>query len=94
MPQKACERYIFHGIAYVFVFLNAPKSNNFIFGSFSVSKLVTCFFLNATLFMFVFLNPPFSYLIKMGKMGHFKKNEHKKAGHFERKAREQLSHRK
>ena len=28
-----------------FAFLNAPKSKNFIFGSFSVFKLFTCFFL-------------------------------------------------
>ena len=42
MPQKACERYIFHVMAYAF-FLNAQKSKNFIFGSFSVFKSITCF---------------------------------------------------
>ena len=49
MPQKACERYIFHVMAYAF--LNASKSKNLIFGSISVLKLIT--FLNA------FLNAPF-----------------------------------
>ena len=55
MPQKACERYIFHVMAYA-IFFEMP---HLIFGSFS----------------------HFSYLIlKMGKMGHFRKNEHKKRG--------------
>ena len=32
-----------------------------------------------------------TYLIlKMGKMGHFRKNEQKKVGHFEKKARDQF----
>ena len=35
--------------------------------------------------------PHFSYLIlKMGKMGHFKKFEHKKVGHFKKLARDQF----
>ena len=40
------------------VFLNAPKSKSYIFSSFSVLKLITCFFLNAQLFMFVFMKCP------------------------------------
>ena len=50
--------------------------------SFSVLKLITCFFFEMPhFFMFVFLTAPFSYLIlKMGIMGHFIKNEHKKVG--------------
>ena len=39
--------------------------------------------------------PHFSYLIlKMGKMGHFRKNEHKKVGHFEKKARDRFENEK
>ena len=35
--------------------------------------------------------PHFSHLIlKMVKMGHFRKNEQKKVGHFEKKARDQF----
>ena len=35
--------------------------------------------------------PHFSYLIlKMGKMGHFKKFEHKKVGHFKKLTRDQI----
>jgi len=35
--------------------------------------------------------PHFSYLIiKKGKMGHFKKIEHKKVGHFKKLARDQF----
>ena len=47
-------------------------------------------------FMLEFFEMPhFSYLIlKMGKMGHFKKFEHKKVGHFEKLARDQFLNRK
>ena len=47
-------------------------------------------------FMFEFFEMPhFSYLIlKMGKMGHFKKFEHKKVGHFRKLARDQFLDRK
>ena len=38
-----------------------------------------------------FQMPHFSYLIlKMGKMGHFKKFEHEKLGHFKKIARDQF----
>ena len=33
-------------------------------------------------------------ILKMGKMGHFKKFEHKKSGHFKKLARDQFSNRK
>ena len=47
MPQKACERYIFHVMAYAISF----EMPHFIFGFFSILKLITCiFFRNAPLF--------------------------------------------
>ena len=47
-------------------------------------------------FMFEFFEMPhFSYLIlKMGKMGHFKKFEHKKVGQFKKLIRDQFQNRK
>ena len=74
-------------------FWNAPKSNNFIFGSFSVLKSITCSNFEMPRFLMFenFEMPHFSYLIlKMGKMGHFKIFEHKKAGHFKILARDQF----
>ena len=80
-PKTMWRRY-FSRESYAYFSWNAPKSKIFIFGSFLVLKLITCFFLEM---------PHFSYLIlKMGKMGHFRKNEHKKVGHFEKKARDQF----
>ena len=72
MPQKACEKYIFHVMAYA-IFFEMP---HFIFGSFSLLKLITCILFEMPRFlMFIFFEMPhFSYLIlKMGKMGHLKK---------------------
>ena len=63
MPQKACERYIFHVMAYA-IFFEMP---HFIFGSFSLLKLITCIFFDASFFL-----SDFSYS-ENGKMGHFKK---------------------
>ena len=45
MPQKACERFIFHVIAYAF-FRNSPSHFRFLFGS----KPVTCLFLESPTF--------------------------------------------
>ena len=51
MPQKACERYIFHVMAYA-IFFEMP---HFIFGLFSLLKLITCIFLEMPhFFIFVF----------------------------------------
>ena len=44
MPEKACERWFCHVIAFAHFFRNARKSKNFIFGFFSVLKLITCIF--------------------------------------------------
>ena len=43
MPQKACERYIFHVMAYAF-FWNAQNSKTFNFSVFFVRILIMCFF--------------------------------------------------
>ena len=42
MPQNDCERWFCHVMTFAPFIWNAPKSNNFIFGSFSVLKLITC----------------------------------------------------
>ena len=75
---------------------NAPKSNIFIYGYFLVLKLIT-FFPKCPTFLCSFFPemPHFSHLIlKMGKMGHFRKNEQKKVGHFEKKARDRFENEK
>ena len=55
MPQKACERYIFHVMAYA-IFFEMP---HFIFGSFSLLKLITCILFEMPRFlMFIFLKCP------------------------------------
>ena len=61
MPQKACEIYIFHVMAYSIFF----EMTHFIFGSFSVLQLTACIFFEIPrFFMFVFFEMPhFSYLI-------------------------------
>ena len=40
MPQNDCERWFCHVMAFAPFIWNAPKSKNFIFGSFSVSYLI------------------------------------------------------
>ena len=58
MPQTACERYIFHVMAYAFDFEMPQNRIISFFGSFYVLQLITCFFQNAPLFIFIFLNAP------------------------------------
>ena len=55
MPQKACERYIFHVMAYA-IFFEMP---HFIFGLYSLLKLITCIFVEMPrFFMFIFFEMP------------------------------------
>ena len=72
MPQKACERYIFHVMAYSIFF----EITHFIFGSFSVLQLTACiFFRNTPLFYVCFFrNASFSLSdSENGKNGAFQK---------------------
>ena len=52
-------------------FSNAPKSNNFIFDSFFVLKLIRCFFLKCPNFFVRFFQMPhfFFLILKTGKWG-------------------------
>ena len=78
MPQKECERFIFYGMAYAF-FWNTPKSKTIICGFYSVLKLITCFFKCLTFCVRFFeMTHFFHFQNQIGKIGHFKKIEHKK----------------
>ena len=66
-------------------FLKYPKIEHILFQCFYRFKIDHVFFLEMPhFFMFVFPEMPhFSHLIL--KLGHFRKNEHEKVGHFEKK---------
>ena len=91
MPQKACERGIYHVMEYAF-FRNAPKSKMFIFGSFSLFRIKwekfnwsRAFFRNAPLFYtrFFFKCPIFPIWFWKQKMN--RKWTSSILGHFEKK---------
>ena len=90
MPQKACERYIFHVMAYSIFF----EMTHFIFGSFSVLQLTACIFFEIPrFFMFVFFSKCLIFPIwfwKWEKRGHFEKMNIKKRGISNKNARGQL----
>ena len=89
-PKSVWKMY-FSREAICILFWNAPNSNNFIFGSFLVLKLVTCLFFEMPHFSVVkkFEMRHFTYLIlEMGKMGHFKIFSYRKMGHFEKMTRD------
>jgi len=90
MHQKACERWFCHVIAFA-IFLKCPKIKEFHFRFFFYFEIDHVFFLNAQLSYVLFLNAPFFISdSENGKNGAFLKNEHKKVGHFEKKARDQF----
>ena len=92
MPQKVCGGYILHVMAYAF-FPEMPQIEHIHSRFFSRFKNDQVFFLEMPhFFMFVFAEMPhFSHLIlKMRNMGYFKIFEHKKVGHFEKKACDQF----
>ena len=58
MPQKACERWFCHVIAFA-IFLKCPKIKEFHFRFFFYFEIDHVFFLNAQLSYVLFLNAPF-----------------------------------
>ena len=88
MPQKAFEGGILHVRAYA-ILPEMPQNRTYLLSVlFSFSNRSHAFFLEMPHFFYVRFswNATFSHLIlKIGKMGHFRKNDHKKVGHFEKK---------